>query len=648
MLDAGDRACAMEVSSHALELGRAAGIHFACRVFTNLSQDHLDFHPTMEDYFLAKRRLFDEPGPAVVNLDDEYGRRLAAERDCIGFAVEREADYRARDVEFDVMGSRFPCETPDGALELSSPLPGLFNVQNVLAAVAAARALGVDVEHDPGALPSFDRVPGTVRDGRRGAGLRGARRLRPHARLARERAARRARDRPGAAARGVRRRRRPRPRQATADGRCRRPLADRVIVTSDNPRSEDPEAIVDEVLAGAGPDAEREVDRRRAIGRAIEDAAAGRRGRDRRQGPRAGPGVRGRPQGAVRRRDRRARSVASAAGGRMHRDRPCAARLECADDAAGARLAAGDPDAPGFVRALIDSREAGAGDLFVGLAGANVPTAARYAADVIRAGAWGVLVREPHAADAVEAGAGAAVVLAAEDPLAALQRLARAWRRELGAGVDRRDRLDRQDLDQGHPRRAAAHARGRRTPAARTSTPRSGCRCRCWRPRAASQALVLEMAMRGEGQIAELAAIAEPDVGVIVNVGPVHLELLGTVERVAAAKAELIRDLQARRRLRGAGQRAAARARTCATTSTPGPSAPAARCSCCPTTPAARRSRRAASGSSSSCPTASRTTCSTRSPPSPRRRALGVTPRRSRSTSASPRCAARSSSCPAG
>ena len=63
MLDAGDRACAMEVSSHALELGRAAGIHFACRVFTNLSQDHLDFHPTMEEYFLAKRRLFDEPGP---------------------------------------------------------------------------------------------------------------------------------------------------------------------------------------------------------------------------------------------------------------------------------------------------------------------------------------------------------------------------------------------------------------------------------------------------------------------------------------------------------------------------------------------------------------------------------------------------------
>ncbi len=79
MLDAGDGACAMEVSSHALELGRASGIRFAAKVFTNLTQDHLDFHESMEAYYLAKRRLFDEPGPAVVNVDDEYGRRLAEE-----------------------------------------------------------------------------------------------------------------------------------------------------------------------------------------------------------------------------------------------------------------------------------------------------------------------------------------------------------------------------------------------------------------------------------------------------------------------------------------------------------------------------------------------------------------------------------------
>ena len=160
MLDGGDRACAMEVSSHALELGRVAGIRFACRIFTNLTQDHLDFHETMEAYFAAKRRLFEETGLSVVNIDDEYGRRIAAEVHCVTFGVEREADYRARNVEFDLMGSGFVCETPDGELRLRSPLPGLFNVQNVLGAVAAARSLGVPGETIAAALPEFGRVPG--------------------------------------------------------------------------------------------------------------------------------------------------------------------------------------------------------------------------------------------------------------------------------------------------------------------------------------------------------------------------------------------------------------------------------------------------------------------------------------------------------
>src|SRR5688500_6253095 len=138
MLDAGDEACVMEVSSHALELGRAEGIRFACRVFTNLTQDHLDFHPDMEAYFTAKRRLFDEPGAAVVNVDDEYGRRLAGELDePTTYAVESHADYRARDVSFDPSGSSFTVETPEGPVEIATRLHGLFNVQNALAAMAA-------------------------------------------------------------------------------------------------------------------------------------------------------------------------------------------------------------------------------------------------------------------------------------------------------------------------------------------------------------------------------------------------------------------------------------------------------------------------------------------------------------------------------
>jgi UDP-N-acetylmuramoyl-L-alanyl-D-glutamate--2,6-diaminopimelate ligase len=276
MLDAGDRACAMEVSSHALELGRASGIRFACRVFTNLTQDHLDFHPTMEDYFLAKRRLFEGAGPVVVNADDEYGRRLAAELDeAVTFAVERDADYRAEDVRFDLTGARFTCETPDGTIPMESPLPGLFNVQNVLAAVASVRAVGVPLEGIPDALASFGRVPGRFEPVDEGQDF-GVLVDYAHTPDSLENVLR--------AARTIARGRLHVVFGAGGDrdtskrplmGAAARELADRVIVTSDNPRSEDPAAIVAQVLEGAGPDAESEVDRRRAIELAVDSADAG-------------------------------------------------------------------------------------------------------------------------------------------------------------------------------------------------------------------------------------------------------------------------------------------------------------------------------------------------------------------------------------
>ena len=275
MLDSGDRACAMEVSSHALELGRVAGIRFACRIFTNLTQDHLDFHETMEAYFAAKRRLFDDPGISVVNVDDEYGRRIAAEVECVTFGVEREADYRAREVEFDLMGSRFVCETPDGELELSSPLPGLFNVQNVLGAVAAARSLGVPGEAIADALPGVGRVPGRFEpvDEGQDFGVLVDYAHTPEALenvLAAAREVTRGRLHVVFGAGGDRDRgKRP------LMGEAARRLADRVLVTSDNPRSEEPDSIVDAIMEGAGPEAERETDRRRAIARAIETAAPG-------------------------------------------------------------------------------------------------------------------------------------------------------------------------------------------------------------------------------------------------------------------------------------------------------------------------------------------------------------------------------------
>jgi UDP-N-acetylmuramoyl-L-alanyl-D-glutamate--2,6-diaminopimelate ligase len=271
MRDGGDRAVAMEVSSHALELGRVAGIRFACRVFTNLTQDHLDFHETMEAYFAAKRRLFEEPGPAVVNVDDEYGRRIAAGVDAVTFGIENDADYRARDIDFDVNGSRFTLETPDGELRIESPLAGLFNVQNLLGAIAAVRSLGVEEV----SLEGFGRVPGrfeAVDEGQDFGVLvdyaHTPDSLENVLRAARELARGKLHVVFGA---GGDRDRGKRPLMGDAARR----LADRVLVTSDNPRSEDPEAIIDEVMEGAGPDAEREVDRRRAIARVIEEAEPG-------------------------------------------------------------------------------------------------------------------------------------------------------------------------------------------------------------------------------------------------------------------------------------------------------------------------------------------------------------------------------------
>ncbi|HZB06594.1 MAG TPA: UDP-N-acetylmuramoyl-L-alanyl-D-glutamate--2,6-diaminopimelate ligase [Thermoleophilaceae bacterium] len=272
MVDGGDRAAAMEVSSHALELGRVAGIRFACRVFTNLTQDHLDFHETMEAYFAAKRRLFESPGASVVNVDDEYGRRIAAElADPITFGIENEADYRARDIEFDFTGSRFTVDTPNGPLELRSPLPGLFNVQNVTGAVAAVRSLGVEQI----GLEGFPRVPGRFEPVDEGQDFgvlvdyaHTPDSLENVLRAARELADGRLHVVFGA---GGDRDRGKRPLMGDAARR----LADRVLVTSDNPRSERPEAIIDEIMEGAGAGAEREVDRRRAIGRAIGEAEPG-------------------------------------------------------------------------------------------------------------------------------------------------------------------------------------------------------------------------------------------------------------------------------------------------------------------------------------------------------------------------------------
>jgi UDP-N-acetylmuramoyl-tripeptide--D-alanyl-D-alanine ligase len=207
--------------------------------------------------------------------------------------------------------------------------------------------------------------------------------------------------------------------------------------------------------------------------------------------------------------------------------------------AAGATLITAPAQPRGPERVTIDSREAGPGALFVGLPG-EMHDGGRFASSALQNGAWGALTTAEHAEAARDDSGGA--LLVAPDPLLALQRLATAWRRRLNADVigvtGSTGKTSTKDL------LFALLARQRRAVASRANfNTEIGLPLEILAAPADTEVMVLEMAMRGVGQIAELAAIAEPDVGVIVSIGPVHLELLGTVERVAGAKAELIAGL---------------------------------------------------------------------------------------------------------
>jgi UDP-N-acetylmuramoyl-L-alanyl-D-glutamate--2,6-diaminopimelate ligase len=282
MLDAGDVACAMEISSHALELRRADGIHVAAAIFTNLTQDHLDFHPTMEDYFQAKRRLFasELTSVRIANADDPYGRRLVEEfPDTLTFAIDREATYRAVDVRTAGAGCDFRAVTPDGEVQARVPLPGRFNVLNALAAWAGARAVGVPFEGLAAALRGASTAPGRFEPVQAGQPFavvvdyaHKPDALEQVLRAARELTAGRLIVVFGA---GGDRDRGKRPLMGEIAAR----LADVALVTSDNPRSEAPEAIIDEIEAGIPANAhaavERDADRRASIFRAIALAAPG-------------------------------------------------------------------------------------------------------------------------------------------------------------------------------------------------------------------------------------------------------------------------------------------------------------------------------------------------------------------------------------
>lgn len=277
MRDGGVEAVAMEVSSHGLDQHRAGGIRFACAVFTNLSQDHLDYHSSMEEYFRAKARLFtpEMTDRAVVNLDSAEGRRLLGPHlPALTYGLDERADVRATEVRTTTEGIAFRV----GDLEIRSGLRGLFNVENCLATLATARALGVADEVAARGIEAVRGVPGRVETVEAGQDF-----LvmvdyahTPHGVENVLRAAR-----PLATGRlivvfgcGGDRDRAKRPLM----GKAATSLADLSVITSDNPRSEDPLAIIREIEPGAregGGAYVVEPDRRAAVSLAMREARAG-------------------------------------------------------------------------------------------------------------------------------------------------------------------------------------------------------------------------------------------------------------------------------------------------------------------------------------------------------------------------------------
>jgi UDP-N-acetylmuramoyl-L-alanyl-D-glutamate--2,6-diaminopimelate ligase len=294
MLTHGAGACVMEVSSHALVLRRADYLHFAAGIFTNLTRDHLDFHRDMEDYFVAKRRLFEllPPGaPGVANVDDRRGAEFAAASSrSVTYAIDAPADVRPGPLSFSLEGLNFEVRTPRGTLQIRSPLVGRPNAYNVIAAVSTAVALDVpfaaieegiaNLSHVPGRFQVVSDTHDDVRVVVDYAHTDDA--LKNLLETARPMAGGRVITVFGC---GGDRDRTKRPLMGAVAAR----LSDLVIVTSDNPRSENPDAIIEEIKRGIVMPADRMkgqtaakstphqaiADRRAAIERAVQVARSG-------------------------------------------------------------------------------------------------------------------------------------------------------------------------------------------------------------------------------------------------------------------------------------------------------------------------------------------------------------------------------------
>lgn len=283
--DAGGKFAVLEASSHSLMMDRLWGCHFQAAVFTNLTREHMDYHKTFDDYFAAKRRLFEGTGAgapeiAILNTDDEWGRQLAGiAKRTVTYGLEAGAEITAKKFQLNFSGLSFTAQTPQGKLRIVSSLVGRINVYNILAAIGAAQALGLPNELIETGIRNLQSVAGRFQRVDLGQPflvivdyahtddalenlIKTARELAPKARVITLFGCGGEKDRTK------------RPVMGEVSGR----LSDLTILTNDNPRKEDPLKIISDVVVGLQKTSGKyliEPDRERAIALAVEEARAG-------------------------------------------------------------------------------------------------------------------------------------------------------------------------------------------------------------------------------------------------------------------------------------------------------------------------------------------------------------------------------------
>ena len=555
MAERGVTAAAMEVSSHSLALGRVAGTRYAVAVFTNLSQDHLDFHSGFEDYFRAKAKLFTPAYSAVgvVNVADRYGRRLVAEATvpvttfCADAAsgAYPQAEWRAADVRCGADGSTFRVIGPGGVeADASVTLPGPFNVANALGAIVALVEAGVDLADAVDGVAACPGVPGRLQRVPAPPGQPDAFVDYSH--------------KPGAVEAvltalrpvtsgelivvlgcGGDRDRGKRPLMGAAAAR----LADVAIFTSDNPRTEDPLGILDEMLHGVlgVPHGERarliiEPDRAAAIDLAVAMSGKGDVVLVAGKGHETGQYVGGDRAAVRRRRGDRRRPGPSRRPWRRYRVIPLTL-AEVAAATSGDLSGDFSPNAAVTGPVVIDSRQVVPGALFAALPGEHVD-GHDYAAAAARQGAAAILAARPLPA------AGAPVIVVSDVTLA-LGMLARAVLDRLpdatvvgitgSSGKTSTKDLTAQVVERIGPTIAPEGSLNNEI----------GLPLTVLRADETTRYLVLEMSARGIGHIAYLTGIAPPRIGAVLNVGRAHAGEFGSIDAVAKAKGELVEALPA-------------------------------------------------------------------------------------------------------